>query len=150
MSHPQSASTAEPITLGADIGGRDAFVATHDHILSFRSLLRQHCRLPYSAALKEVALVFRIDGSVQAWGKKGVEAVRFYKKRAYVTADIFVPVDSWASLEVAEVRRNLAAGIADAVQIIVEGAERRKIEIESARLRREVSEVVMLFMDGRT
>jgi hypothetical protein len=150
MSHPQNESTVVPVTLGADIGGHDAFVATHDLILSLRGLLKQNCRRPYSAALQEVALVYRIDGSVQAWGKKGVEAVKFYKKRAYVSADIFVPADSWANLEVAEVRKNLAAGITDAVHAIVEGAERRKIEIESARLQREVGEAALLFLNGTT
>jgi hypothetical protein len=150
MSHPQNESTVEPVTLGADIGGHDAFVATHDLILLLRGLLKQYCRRPYSAALQEVALVYRIDGSVQAWGKKGVETVRFYKERAYVTADIFMPADSWANLEVAKVRKNLAAGITDAVHAIVEGAVRRSIEIESARLRREVGEVTLLFLNSGT
>jgi hypothetical protein len=61
-----------------------------------------------------------------------------------------VPADNWANLEVAEVRKNLAAGITDAIQAVVEGAERRKIEIESARLRREVGQAAILFLDGRT
>lgn len=140
-------NAAELVTLGADIGGKDAFVATHDLVLSLRRFLKQHCRGPYGATVREFALVLRIDGSVQAWGKKGAEAVRFQQQNSYVTADIFVPTESWSGVEVAEVRKTLAAGVIDAIDGIANFAEQRTIDIDGTRLRHEAGEATKHFLD---
>jgi|GEM_PF-5337029 len=83
------------ITLGADVGGKDAFNATHQHILALRNLLRKIDTSTTNGALKEIALVLRVDGSVQAWGKRGVDNISFLKKKSFVTVDIFVTTDIW-------------------------------------------------------
>lgn len=63
-----SSETRKLIALGADVGGKDAHGATHDSVLALRRLLQQKCKGPYGAAVKEFALVLRIDGCVQALG----------------------------------------------------------------------------------
>lgn len=142
-----SSNTRELVTLGADIGGTDAFVATHDLVLYLRRLLKQNCRGPYGTTVKEFALVLRIDGSIQAWGKKGAEAVRFQQKNTYVTVEIFVPTDSWSGVEEADIRKTLAAGVTDAIESVVKVAERKRIEIDGSRLRNEAGEAAKQFLD---
>lgn len=84
------------ISLGADVGGKDAHLATHSHIMQLRKLLSEACRGCYGSAVHEIALVLRIDGSVQSWCKSGVENLKFLKKNSFISADIYVPSISWS------------------------------------------------------
>ena len=108
------------VTLGADVGGKDAFTATNQHVLALRSLLHQECSGSFGSPLKEISLILRVDGSVQSWGKRGVENVTFYKKKSSVTADIFVPVDVWATGDAVSLQLFLVDQVIHAIQLVVE------------------------------
>lgn len=128
-------STSEDfVTLGADVGGKDAFNATNQHVLALRNLLRQECSRPSGDLIKEIALVLRIDGSVQAWGKSGVDNISLQKKKTFVTADIFVPVDVWSSGEASGIRRFLFDQVAQAIQLVVENVNRQGVTLEGKAL----------------
>jgi hypothetical protein len=117
--------TSDFVTLGADVGGKDAFSATNQHVLALRSLLRQECAKASGSFLKEIALVLRVDGSVQAWGKSGVDNISFQKKKAFVTADIFVPVDIWSTGDTSNIRRFLVDQVTCAIRLVVEEVNRQ-------------------------
>lgn len=130
------------ITLGADVGGKDAHEATHEHVLSLRRLLQQKCVGPYGATVKEFALVLRIDGAVQSWGKSAAENATFQRKGTFATADVFVPMSAWSGRDAARIRKALAAGVVDAIEALAELSEQKKIDIAIDRLRRDVGAVV--------
>jgi hypothetical protein len=133
-----NSETRYPVTLGADVGGKDAHEATNNYVLSLRRLLQQKCTGPYGATVKEFALVLRIDGSVQAWGKSGAENAAFRRKNTFATADIFVTVNEWSGRDAAHIRKVLATGVMDAIETLAELAERKKIDIAIDSLRRDV------------
>lgn len=133
------------ITLGADVGGKDAHGATHEYVLSLRRLLQQKCVGPYGDTVNEFALVLRIDGAVQAWGKCGAGNAAFQRKGAVATADIFVPVSAWSARDSANIRKVLAAGVVGAIEALAELSERKKIDIAIDRLRRDVGDVATEF-----
>lgn len=133
------------VTLGADVGGKDAHGATHEYILSLRRLLQQKCVGPYGATVKEFALVLRIDGSVLHWGKSGADNAAFQRKGTFATADIFVPVSAWSGCDAANFRKVLVAGVVDAIEMLAELSERKKIDIAIDRLRRDVGDVAREF-----
>ncbi len=136
----------EPITLGADVGGKDAHAATNNHILALRLLLREECRGPYSQTIKEFALVLRVDGSVQVWGKSGVEGVRMQHKNSFATADIFVPREAWSTNDAYSFRRLLASEVTSALAKIVECAQRRGIEVSRGTLERDIDTAIAKFL----
>jgi hypothetical protein len=135
------------ITLGADVGGKDAHEATHAHILAFRRLLSQRCAGPYSNTIKEIALVLRIDGAVQSWGKQGVEGVGLQKKNSFATADIYVPRESWASAEGGAFRSFLAVAVKEAICAVVECASGKGVDLNAADLDRDVAAAALSFQD---
>jgi hypothetical protein len=134
------------ITLGADTGGRDAGIATSDHILKLRKLLKQECKGPYSDIVKEVALVLRIDGSVQSWKKVGVDNVMLQKKRGYVTADIFVPVEAWGPNSALPFPEFLAREVQDAIVKIGIRLKQREVSFAFDELSADVSVAVEKFL----
>lgn len=134
------------MTLGADVGGRDAAVATHDHILALRKLLQQECQGPYSDVIKEFALVLRIDGSVQRWGKSGVDNVRLFQKAEYATADVFVPSNVWEKQDVTELRQFLAFGVRSAVADIAQRAAKKKVRVSLELLTSDIDRAVHRFL----
>lgn len=135
------------VTLGADVGGKDAHEATHAHILAFRKLLDSECKGPYSNKIKEIALVLRIDGSVQAWGKNGVEGVAIQKGGTFATADIFVSRDKWASHDVATFRNCLVSGVTAAMTAIAEYARQQGVDLLRENLERDVCRAALKFTE---
>lgn len=133
------------VTLGADVGGKDAHGATHEHVLSLRRLLQQKCVGPYGATVKEFALVLRIDGSVQAWGKSGADNAAFQRKGTFATVDIFVPVSAWSSRDATKIRQVLVSGVVGAIEMLAELSERKKIDIAIDRLRQDIGDVALEF-----
>jgi len=133
------------VTLGADVGGKDAHDATHAHILAFRRLLADTCRGPYSETIKEIALVLRIDGSVHTWGKRGIEGVALQKRSTLATADIYVSRDVWESLDFLAFRRFLASGIKAAIAEIAECARHQGIDLLREDLERDVYGAALKF-----
>jgi hypothetical protein len=136
----------EAVTLGADVGGKDADAATDEQIVKLRKLLREECQGPYSETVKEFAIVLRIDGSVQSWGKRGVANVVLRRKQQYATADIFVPRETWAEATSLGFREFLAAEVPVAIARLAERAEERNVHVSSDKLSHDVSVAIRRFL----
>ncbi|HET6159115.1 MAG TPA: hypothetical protein VFE34_12265 [Dongiaceae bacterium] len=135
------------ITLGAQMGGKDADAATDVDILALRRLLEQECPGPYSSAFNEFALVLRVDGSIDSWGRRGVDHVRLQRKLRYATADIYVPMSAWNTREVGAFRGFLAAEVESAIRVIGERVRKAKIAIDSERLLHDVQRATAQFLN---
>lgn len=135
------------VTLGADVGGKDAFDATNQHVLVLRNLLRQECLAVPREGINEIALVLRIDGSVQAWGESGVGKVSFQKKRAFVTADIFVSIDVWSTGDASNIRRFLVEQVLCAIQLIVDELDRKGIALDGKVFQYALEKVRQLYLE---
>lgn len=135
------------VTLGADVGGKDAFNVTNQHVLALRSLLRQKCSKASGGFLKEIALVLRVDGSVQAWGKSGVDNISLQKKKAFVTADIFVPVDVWSTGDASSIRRFLMDQVRCAIRFVIEDVNRQGVALDGKALEDALESVRQLYLD---
>ncbi len=134
------------VTLGADVGGKDADVATRDDVLALRRCLEAECRGPYGMVFHELALVLRVDGSVQAWNKIGVSNVRLQRHLRYATADIFMPRSSWEAVPPGAFRRHIADGVTTAVSEIVARALRAGDAVEGDALCRDVAAATRKFI----
>jgi hypothetical protein len=133
-----SATSRPFISLGADVGGKAAHDATHVHVLAFRRSLADACRGSYGGTIKEIALVLRIDGSIQAWGKCGVEGVALQRKRTFATADIYVSRDAWASNDPPAFKSFLAACVNQAIAEIAKHARHQGVGLSWEQLERDV------------
>jgi hypothetical protein len=126
------------VTLGAQMGGKDAYAATDTDVLALRRLLEKECRSSYSSVFDEFALILRIDGSIESWGKCGVEHVRLQRKARYAMAEIYVPRYVWSADNPGNFRRFLASEVESAVQEIAERARKAKVPVRSDLLLRDV------------
>ena len=141
-----TATRQATVTLGADVGGEDAASATFEHVMALRVCLEKECPGPYSPTIREFALVLRIDGSVQSWGKRGVDHVRIQKKSGYATADVFVPFDVWKREQGQSIRGYLAAEVRAAVRAIAARAAKGQVSLDSDRLIRDVDTATEKFL----
>lgn len=135
------------ISLGAQVGGRDADGATSNHVLSLRKLLTTDCLGPYSAVIDELGIVLRIDGSIQSWGRSGVDNVFIRTTRRIATADIYVPCEVWAREDAGEYFcKFLSDNVRDAIEAIVRQALKKKIEIQRDDLLHDVDLAMSKFL----
>jgi hypothetical protein len=139
-------TTKATITLGADVGGKDAHTSTAGDVLALRRCLEAECRGSYGTAFDEFALVLRIDGAVQTWNKCGVDNVRLQRKLRYATADIFVPRASWSAETAGSFRRCIADGVTAAMSEIVTRATRAGDDIKADDLCRDVATATRQFL----
>lgn len=112
------------------MGGKDAHLATHCHILMLRKLLIEACCGFYGDRVNEIALVLRIDGSVQSWHKSGVENLKFLRKNSYITADIYVPSAVWLSGSDADIVRFFASAIICSLRLIKNHVKVKNIDLK--------------------
>ncbi len=136
------------VTLGADVGGKDAFIAVNQHVLGLRTLLRQECFKGTGDSLDEIALVLRVDGSVQAWGKTGIGNISLQKKKRFVTGDIFVPADVWSTGDAVSIRRFLMDQVTYAIRLVVEYVNQEGISLDGESLEDALENVRQLYLDG--
>jgi hypothetical protein len=133
------------VTLGADVGGKDAHNATKEHYMALRRALAAKCAGPYGQTFDEFALVLRIDGSVQSWKKRGVDNVRLQRKFRYATADIFVPTQIWKGKAPKVLRAFLANEVEAAIRAITERAKKLKVDIDDVKLLADVRRAISRF-----
>lgn len=114
--------------------------------MELRTLLRDECVRTYSPQLTRIDLVLRIDGSVQAWEKSGVDFVKLRPAKGDATADIFVPQSAWAGAEGMSIRRFFAAGVDQALREIVKRAQQRKLPVDEESLFADVERALAKFL----
>ena len=79
---------ATSIGFSAQFGGRDAADAVLPH---FHALKAAACSIQIdSFPFPKLAFILRVDGSVQRYGRSGVEHVKVDRKGAFVSVDITV------------------------------------------------------------
>ena len=135
------------ITLGADVGGRDADAATGPHLMKLRRLLAEECEGPYGKSLAEIALVLRIDGSIQSWKRSDVSNVRLQKKARYATADIFMPATVWKNGNALEIREFMLSGVQTAIQAILERARKAKLDLNGEKIIQDLQRVAKAYSE---
>ena len=83
-------------TLGSQIGGADAAVATGRSEQQLRDALN-HWSGTYTAAVTEFAFLLRVDGEIHAyteeWGILGAQKAK--RKKDWIEVEIGVPRSSW-------------------------------------------------------
>lgn len=135
---------SEAITLGADVGGKDAYEATRKSVQSLRRLLALECIGPYSAKIDECALVLRIDGEVQSLGRRGTHGIVLSERRRRVTADIYVPSTEWSGSGT-NFAEFLADEVTQALSAICAKAKTRWSDFDSGRMTADVERAVSAF-----
>ena len=133
-------------TLGADVGGKDAFTVTNPHILDFRRILKEICSGEYSDTIKEFALVLRFDGEVQTWGESGVKHVSLSKKNSFVTADVFMPRNVWEGGNSTKIRTFLAEQVRRAIIEIGCLAKAKNIRVNEEQLASDINMAVTMYL----
>ena len=84
---------------------------------------------------------------MQAWGKRGVENISLLKKKTFVTADIFVPIDVWSKDESISIRQFLFDQVAHAIRLIVEYVNRQGVALEGSALEEALANVKLQYLN---
>jgi hypothetical protein len=78
--------------IAAQFGGGEA-LSFKPVFLEFKRLLERNFKTKYSVIIHELSIIFRIDGTISSWEKKGVNRMRLMKSKNYITIDIGVTKD---------------------------------------------------------
>ena len=138
------------ITVGVQTGDVPSGRATDPHIVVMRDLLQTHCRGPYSAEVDEFSLVVRVDGDIWHWEQEGCDRMRRSKKDRYITIDIYVPRQRWQGVSGDEIRRYLAACVADAFGRMIAKLKKDKVSVDGDALLRDFAAVKAAYLDPQS
>lgn len=135
----------DSVSLGADVGGRDAFEATEGEVLKLRRALIRSCLSAHNGTVSEIALVLRIDGNIQSWGKVGVDNIVFKDGKKRVEADIFVTSDVWKKKGL--FREYMIKTLIGIPAAIAEKAQKRKVVFDSESWSADISRATSEYGD---
>ncbi|WP_108670431.1 hypothetical protein [Peribacillus acanthi] len=117
------------ITLGADIGGRDAAKVVEPYLNELVELLDRFCNKRYSSQLDEFAPFLRVDGDVCSWNFEGCEKLRLSKKHRYITVDIGMPRSKWEGIGEKEIKEYLINNLKEALELIVNRLKKERYPV---------------------
>ena len=78
--------------IAGQFGGTDSIVFK-PIFLEFKKIVESCFKNNYSSLIHELSIIFRIDGNISSWDKKGINRMRLMKSRNYITIDIGVTKD---------------------------------------------------------
>lgn len=138
------------MTLGAQIGGKDAFEKTHSSVVLLRRLLGEFCVGPYSTEIDEFAPVIRIDGKIQQFGFKGLKNLRRSKKDRYITVDVGFVKEDWSHHDELAFRKVLLERVQAAIDAFLKRLSHDRVFVDQEALLNDLSEVKAsyLCLDG--
>ena len=139
--------TGDTVSVGVQAGDRTAHQAVSRHVLELRTLLRQHCRGPFSREVDEFAIVLRVDGDIWHWEEEGVSRIRVNRKARTISADVGIPRGRW-EVEPDVFRRFLAESIAKALEEMAGHLAKKKLDVDLGSLREAVDTTMRAFWSG--
>lgn len=77
----------------AQSGGGDKTKKFYNLFYEFKKPIEQYFLKEYSIIIKELSIIFRIDGKFSSWGEKGINRLRLMKSQNYITIDIGITED---------------------------------------------------------
>lgn len=132
------------ITLGVQTSREDD--RTEKPVLKMRKLLAENCQGPYSAEIREFALILRIGGEMQEFNFEGCERIRRNRNEAYITVDLGFPSYRWKGSTDSSIREYLAEAVETGLLCCIRRLELDKSPVDSARLMRDFAKVKQLFL----
>jgi hypothetical protein len=111
-----------------------------------RKLLADNCQGPYSAEIREFALILRIGGEMQEFNFEGCERIRRNRKKAYITVDLGFPSYRWKGSADSSIREYLAEAVETGLLCCIRRLEIDKSPVDSARLMGDFAKVKQLFL----
>ena len=140
-----TATRHEYITLGGQMGDREAYAAVSPYSLKLRKLLAEKCCRGYGPNFREMAYVLRVDGTGWHWEKSGCAGVRVTKSGA-ATVDIYMPVDVWKAGG-ASIRNFLAEHVKQGFELMLSRLISKKISLDSEGLSADFMAAVNEFLN---
>ena len=132
------------ITLGVQTSREDD--RTEKPVLEMRRLLAAHCQGPYSAEIREFALILRVGGEMQEFNFEGCERIRRNRKQKYITVDLGFPSNRWKGVTNSSIREFLAEAVETGLLCCIRRLETDKSFVDSTRLMGDFAKVKQLFL----
>jgi hypothetical protein len=133
------------ISIGEQAGGpEDGGLARLK--VSLYQLLFRHCRRTYCPTVDHFALVLRVSGSLDKFGREGIERIRRNRKQRYIGADIVVPEEAWRSRTQKQLKVYLADQVRHALRLCVLRIQNDGDELDERRLLGQVEKAIVKFL----
>ena len=105
-------------------------------------LFVQHCRSSYCPAVAHYAVVLRVDGEFQKFGREGIERIRRSKRDRDIGVEIVIPEAAWRDRSRNELRDYLARQVRAALQSCVARLRKDKETVDESRLFGEIDAAI--------
>ncbi|MFV0505703.1 MAG: hypothetical protein ACK5L5_03190 [Bacteroidales bacterium] len=80
-------------TFAAQSGGGVKVKKFFDLYYTFKKSVENNFKTEYSTDIKQLSIIFRVDGKFAAWEEKGINRMRLMKSKNYITIDIGITED---------------------------------------------------------
>lgn len=135
MTKGKQKSNKNSFSLGSQVGGSDAAVATGHQEQQLRDAMNFWSG-NYSSDVKEFAFLLRVDGEICAyteeWNIRGAQKAK--RKKDWIEVEIGVPRDSWQRDRGKGYKEYLASEVEKGLHSMIEVLKRNRLEIKAEAL----------------
>jgi hypothetical protein len=116
--------------------------------VSLYQWLLRYCRRTYCPSVDHFALVLRVSGSLDQFGREGIERIRRNRKQRYIGADIIVPEQEWRSRTEKQLKVYLADQVRQALRLCVLRIQKDGDDLDERRLLGQVDKAIAKFLQA--
>ena len=130
-------ASSSVISLGCDVGGPEAaFIGSLK--IPLAHAFAKHVTSSHCAEIDEYALVLRVAGSIAKFGNEGLERLRLFRAKRYITADIQIPEAVWQTKTEHDLRSYLARQVTAAISACCARLKKEKWAVSEQKLMAQV------------
>jgi hypothetical protein len=136
---------SDAISIGADVGGPEPCLLIKHKVTLYETLAR-HVSGTHCPCIDAYALVLRIDGSLDSFGKEGFSRLRLARSQRTVTVDIQVPTSVWRPQTDAQAKAYLVKCVGGAIALCVERLVQAKCSVDAECLQQQMNNAFSEFL----
>ena len=101
----------------------------------------------YFNTLIKFAIVLRVSGKISDFKSQGAERLKYWKKEKTISIDLVLSESQWLSAELSEVKKIMAEGTKECLELMIERAVKLGEVVDREALREDIEIAIADFLE---
>lgn len=97
--------------------------------------------------IMKFAIVLRVSGRISDFKSQGAESLEYWKKDKAISIDLVFSESQWLSTELGEVKKIMAEGTKECLELMIERAVKLGEVVDRVALRKDIEEAIADFLE---
>lgn len=109
--------------------------------------LKENISKEYFNTIMRFAIVLRVSGRISDFKSQGAERLKYWKKEKTISIDLVLSESQWLSAELSEVKKIMAEGTKECLELMIERAVKLGEVVDREALREDIEKAIADFLE---